>query len=158
MKEEILKPLTEYIDELSKDTSRTVWILFGQQIIKRNNFGKLPLLLEMFIPCLNGKPLDKLDEGDFIHNEGDNVVFEDEYWISALKEFKKAEAKVLFKGWEVSNEAESGMLLGNKEMSYSIGYDYERGFFLLGNVSVKTIESISHLNLPLTNQGKEQIL
>lgn len=153
---DILKPLADRIKDI-----RSLWSEIATDedgdltalnlIFYTIEAGERLLNLGDFIPCLNGKPLK---DPESTMKQGDGQVY---YTASDedFKEYQKAEQKVIFKGWVVANETESGIILGNKEMSYSIGYRYSHGFFLVGGDKVKTIESIAHLNLELTKYGKE---
>lgn len=148
MKEEILKPLTDRIKQiLNLNTNDSFKIV---QIDKTLRATEKPIFLGDFIPTdKDGKPLEKPEHYKLVNNNPD--------YPKEFLEYQQAEAKVLFKGWESSGH---NSICSNKVDMYFRSFN--KGIKVLPfeseSFEASTIESISHLNLPLTNQGKEQIL
>lgn len=174
MKEETLKPLTEYIDDQNylfqaKGELTTADML--SRITKRNDFGKLSLKLEMFIPCKDGKPLEKPTKEKYGWVESNSFDSEPSGWSieggeeaydDVMIEHQQAEQKVLFKGdWYESGSNDEVKRFLNRDNKHILMYyniDENRFVFPSHGVGGTKIEHISGLNLELTDYGKEQIL
>jgi len=116
-----LTPLTNRLDSLEEKhfpkgkevVLTTDYVHFALSPIKTKDFGKQPLLLEKFIPCLNGKPLEKPKQKKYkianAHEIGGGsykwtVIGSGQSHLFDLKEYQQAEADCLFEGWELSEE------------------------------------------------------
>ena len=101
-----------------------------------------PIKLGMFIPCdKNGNVLEE----PICYGVGD-----EQYFGSRMDEYKEAQERVLFKGFDVD--------YFNSTIGFSVDEKYLRywktkQFFELGNKVVKTIKDLTHLNLELTDNA-----
>lgn len=148
-------PLSEYIDDLTEGHG---YENFEELIIKRNNFGKLPLELGQFIPVKDGKPLEKP-----VNNRG--FLESDEKFNIRFEEYETALSKVLFEGWRIGATKDNQsiiVLVGGK--GHCICYNIQDSKFYteIGAMSehsyISTIESISYLNLILTKEGEKKLI
>lgn len=155
-----LNPLTEYIDYIERRLGEFEISLneFFILLKKRRHFGKLPLELGQFIPCLNGKPLEKPNSSDDYYRDANGIA---ENYLEALKEFETALSKVLFEGWKVV-EGTDTIQNGNifirfmkDNITDCTGYDPKITRFYA--YSYTTIESIAHLKLILTKEGEKEL-
>ena len=158
-----LTPLAECIDDIEDYVHESKNYERGfKLIVQRKEFGKLPLELWMFIPCdKDGKPLEKPDPKDYIfenHPElpGNPVEYDNGGFMKALEEYQQAESRVLFKGWSIEPVNHGrGVLI--KDGKNAIVFD-DSEIILGWSDKIKTIESISHLNLILTKAGENELL
>lgn len=156
-----LKPLIEYIEYLNTIaknaepknraiTESLLWVKLMQYVKEI----KTPLSLSQFIPCRDGKPLEKPDPNG-IYTDGFNSPTDYPFQV---KEYETALSKVLFKGWRIEEETNfKGAVV--KDGYNAIRFNEGRVFLNYSITNeVKTIESISHLNLELTQYGKDKLL
>ena len=152
-----LNPIIEYIDNLTEGHGHEN---FEELIIKRNHFGKLPLELGQFIPCLNGKPLEKPE--CFEKYILSHKLHMHPSWYTQCEEYETALSKVLFEGWKVV-EGTDTIQNGNIFIRFMkdnttdcTGYDPKITRFYVTSKTI--IEDIAHLNLILTKEGKKKLI
>lgn len=152
------KTMTQIVDEIddyvseSKNYERGCKILFAWK-----EFLKQPLKLEMFIACgKDGKPLEKpeLYEKYILSHKLD---LPDSH-RARLKEFQEAEKKVLFEGWWLEETRNKGNIIARNQKGETITFWVDDKIYIRGGAIVKTIESIAHLELPLSEAGKQQLI
>lgn len=105
-------------------------------------FLKQPLKLEMFVPCVNGEPLD-----EFIHNINLTTMSGD---------WNKAKEKVLFEGFHSIGDKEIELLNSDNWISFtekSIDFTNEFGH----ETQIYRIEDLIELELKLTPTALKQI-
>lgn len=66
-----------------------------------------------------------------------------------LLEYRTAQSKVLFSGWELDNISYNYVVLNHKELEYSFGFSIKNG--VITNYSI--FNDLTTLNLPLTETG-----
>lgn len=142
-------------------------IQFSISTLKTIEAGETSLELGQFIPCLNGKPLEKplkpIGYDKWKTGEGGADGIKCVVYQKAFQEFEQAEQKVLFKGWEYKHYMwNKGGGVKEKLSPYIYCEAIKRRFHLNenahNNLSNKTIEDISHLNLELTEQGEKELI
>ena len=144
----ILIPMTEYVIEIDKGTNDEInpILTSWNDVVDYANFLKQPLKLEMFIPCD--------DDGSFLEQplfKDYSGVLPDINYKDALKRYKKALSKVIFKGFEAGSHGSKykNIMFGNKCLTLNI----EAGYFENSLDQVfETIEDLTHLNLEIKNQ------
>lgn len=128
-------PITawDYYSDLDRDTTNELIIDdYGAFV----DFIKQPLALSMFIPCKDGKPLEKPKDYDYwkIRTESHSGAdcWEEKYY-NECKEYQEAEARCIFEGFEKVGE---WLKSGQRAISYVDGKFKFRG---------QTIKSIHDL-------------
>ena len=129
-------------------------------IVKYANFLKLPLKLEMFVPCDEVGNL--LEEPIFHEPNNENEI--GNYQI-LIDEYYEAKAKVLFEGFNLNqkdfSKLESIFCL-TKECFQITFFTKEKGCFMDNlktnkTYEIKTIEDLIQYNLQLTENAVKQI-
>ena len=98
-----LLTLSAVVDELK---SKIVWnhemiaqaYGFFEDVVKHNNFLKGTVQLCHFIPCKDGKPLEKPEQ---------NTPLESAQYRMLLHDYQQAQDAVIFEGWDWSKEKDS---------------------------------------------------
>lgn len=135
-------------------------IMFAVDTLKTIEAGEQPLLLGQFIPCLNGKPLEKPEYfyRYMTSSEAEQENYSDQQ-IKEFGEFHEAKKDVLFKGWEL-HEYQHPLychIINSEELVLNFSK-------ISGNAewdkypNPKTIEDIADLNLELTEKGKKELI
>lgn len=157
-----LKPLPDRIDYIVKTGVSDRDII--TKIINTINAGKTSLSLGQFTRCKDGKPLEKPTKEKYGWAEYNTFDSEPSGWLieegedeyyKAIIEYETALSKVLFKGWEIHPDNPKAITVYNKNnLGKFLSFRASTGVSFSG----KTIESISHLNLELTQAGEKKLL
>jgi len=134
--------------------------VFRMKVLESMEIGQTLLSLGQFIPCLNGKPLDKPNGYENLIWHINNAAYPFDGLpevVTQCKEYETALSKVLFKGWELENSDTRLNCFWIKHPTKENLLNFIEG--KIANFMVfTTIESISHLNLPLTKEGQKRML
>lgn len=113
MKATHLKTLSARIDEVTKELIECGDLPSAMDFIdidEYNDFLKQPITLSMFVPCDNGKPLEKPCEHDgcYLLTEAEaqkgECNTEKGCTCKTQSQYHKAQQAVIFEGWEVDHK------------------------------------------------------
>lgn len=146
-----LIPLIDYVEETRKHSLVSPFdyeqmdcdIKELYQIYEYANFLKQKPELWMLVPCDDEGNVLEMPIKDFSESEADpELIYQNE-----LKEYQKAKERVLFKGFEYSNEY--GLTYKDDEFYFREGILFQETFDI-DAITYRTIEDLTHLELELT--------
>jgi len=98
------------------------------KICNWNDFLKRTLTLGDFIPCKDGKPLEKPEYYDNWDGEAVNPVDHTDY-IQSLYDYQEAKSRVVFEGWEIVSN--NKVICSIRNRRFSLTYNAKRKDFAL---------------------------
>jgi len=120
-----------------------------EMILTWSVFLKKPLTLSMFVPCKDGKPLEKPVMYDVWVENGEPSPVKNT-WLESCKAYEQAQKAVLFKGFEVKFSSDIDVILSNGQLELGF-YKVNEGVIIKvlenGNLlsSVKPMKTVSDL-------------
>jgi len=136
--------MTEKVLQLSKDLGigGDTFHDFYLKTTYYANFLSQPLTLGMFVPCVDGVPLEEpIKNQEKYYNENKNRYYND------LETYNKAKENVLFEGFEYKSHSKGCFVLECKYETY----------WLYPNDTVEQIIDIFTEPLTLTESAKQQL-
>ena len=155
MKEMKLISMTDFvilIDDKGIDAVKGLWD-FNVVVTSYAKFLTQPLTLGIFIPCVDGVPIEEPTQTEKNEFGGAFASIEEQAELySLMEQYQQAKEKVLFEGFEIVKSDFENVLMHINENKY-IG-TFANGEFLF---SYKSIEQLTTFNPTLTQSAIKQI-